>query len=79
MESWPLNYFVLLCGGSGLLALIWAFKQTVSIKSNSEGNDRMVEIAGYIREGARAFITAEYKILAIFVIAVGVILSLFIK
>ncbi len=79
MESWPLNYFVLLCGGSGLLALIWAFKQTVSIKSNSEGNERMVEIAGYIREGARAFITAEYKILSIFVIAVGIVLSLFIS
>ena len=35
----------------------------------------MEEIAGYIREGARAFITAEYKILSAFVLIVGIVLS----
>jgi len=79
MESWPIENFVLLCGASGLLALVWAFKQSVGIKSKNEGTERMVEIAGYIREGARAFISAEYKILAIFVVVVGVVLSLLIS
>ena len=55
-----------------LLLKSWIGKQ-------DEGNDRMKEIAGYIREGAMAFLGREYKMVAIFVAALLVIIGLFIS
>jgi K(+)-stimulated pyrophosphate-energized sodium pump len=62
-----LNTYIYITFGAGVIALIWAFRLTGIIKAAPEGSERMIEIAGYIREGARAFIRAEYKILVIFV------------
>ena len=42
------------------IGLIVAFALSAWIKKNSEGNDRMKEISGYIREGAMAFLKREY-------------------
>ena len=55
-----------------LLLKSWIGKQ-------DEGNDRMKEIAGYIREGAMAFLGREYKMVAIFVAALLVIIGFFIS
>ena len=52
-----------------LLGLGYAFVLTGKINKVSEGTERMKEIAGAIAEGARAFLFAEYKILAIFAVA----------
>ncbi|MBO1722818.1 sodium/proton-translocating pyrophosphatase, partial [Extibacter sp. GGCC_0201] len=41
--------------------------------------DRMKEIASYIHEGAQAFLTAEYKILIIFVVVFFLILGIALK
>jgi len=71
-----LNTYVMITFLSGVLALVVAFFKSSAIKGASEGNERMVEIAGYIREGARAFISAEYSYLYIFVGVIGVILGL---
>lgn len=51
----------------GVLALLFAAYLTAKVKRYEEGTDRMKEIAGAISEGARAFLTAEYKILIVFV------------
>ena len=40
------------------------------------GNERMAEIAMYIRRGALAFLSAEYRLLAIFVVVAGALLGL---
>ena len=45
---------------------------------NDEGNDTVREIAELIREGSAAFLRREYTILAIFVVAIFVVLLLFI-
>jgi len=70
-----LNTYVYVTLGAGVIALCWAFMLTGVIKAANEGSERMVEIAGFIREGARAFIRAEYKILILFVGALFLILG----
>ena len=57
-----------------LLGLGYAFVLTGKINKVSEGTERMKEIASAIAEGARAFLFAEYKILAIFAVALFVLL-----
>ena len=51
----------------GIAALVFAFLLASKINKEQEGTERMQEIALAIREGANAFLKAEYKILIIFV------------
>ena len=61
--------------GAGLLALIYAYVKARQVNQADSGTAKMVEIGGHIREGAMAFLGREYKVLAIFVIAVAVLLA----
>ena len=45
------------------------------VRKQSKGNERMTEIATYIHEGALAFLNAEYRLLAIFVVISGAALA----
>ena len=64
------------CGiGAGILALIYAAVLAGIVSKQDQGTDRMKEIAAAIAEGARAFLFAEYKILVIFVIVLGLIIG----
>ncbi len=58
---------------AALIGLVVAFCLASWIKKADEGTDRMKEIASYIREGAMAFLSREYKTMVI-VIAVLFIL-----
>ncbi|MBU6163013.1 MAG: sodium/proton-translocating pyrophosphatase, partial [Myxococcales bacterium] len=49
---------------SGVIALIVAAILFMRVKAMNPGNARMVEIGGYISEGAMAFLKREYLILA---------------
>ena len=51
----------------GVIALLFAAYLTKKVSAQSEGTDRMKEIAAFIHEGAQAFLMAEYKILIVFV------------
>jgi K(+)-stimulated pyrophosphate-energized sodium pump len=57
-----------------IVALVYTAFLAADVKRQNAGTDRMKEIAGYIREGAMAFLHREYKILSIFVILVAIIL-----
>lgn len=57
---------------AALLALGYAAFNFVSVKKLDEGTDRMAEIASAIRVGANAFITYEYKIIAVVVVIIAV-------
>ncbi len=61
---------------AGLIALAYAFVRTRWINRQDPGTESMVEIAGHIADGARAFLRREYRVLSVFVLAVAVILAL---
>lgn len=60
----------------GAVALLFALVKAMYVSKQDAGNDRMKEIAGYIQEGALAFLTREYKYLAIFIVVLFAILAL---
>ena len=62
--------------GAGALAMLYAFWKTSWITAQDEGTSRMKQIGASIAGGAMAFLKAEYRVLAVFVIAVAVLLSI---
>ena len=60
----------------GICALLFAFYLTKKVGKPDAGTDRMKEIAAFIHEGARAFLTAEYKILVVFVAVLFVLIGI---
>ncbi len=61
---------------ASFLALGYAAFNFIGIKKIDEGTDRMSEIASAIRVGANAFITYEYKIIAIVVAIITVFFAI---
>jgi K(+)-stimulated pyrophosphate-energized sodium pump len=64
---------------SGLSALGFVVFLSRRIFAESEGNERMKEIARAIKQGAGAFMQREFRILAVFTIIMCVILALFVE
>jgi len=60
----------------GTVALLFAWILYIRVKKHNPGNERMVEIGSYIREGAMAFLNREYKILGIYSLVIFGILYL---
>ena len=61
-----------------IVALLFAVYKICFVSKADAGTDRMKEIAASISEGARAFLFAEYRILAIFIVILLVAIGLFI-
>jgi len=59
---------------TGVLALLFAAYKSAWINRQNPGDEKMMEIGKAVREGAMAFLSREYKVLSIFVIAVAVLL-----
>ncbi len=59
----------------GILALLYTFIQFNWVSKQEVGSEKMAKIAKAIAEGAMAFLRAEYKILAIFVLGVSILLG----
>jgi K(+)-stimulated pyrophosphate-energized sodium pump len=64
-------YLIPVIGLAGLLFTIW---KSAWVKRQDGGNEKMQRISDHIYEGAMAFLKAEYRILAIFVIGVSILL-----
>ncbi|MCB8994067.1 MAG: sodium-translocating pyrophosphatase [Bacteroidales bacterium] len=74
MNSDALFWFVPLASLAAL-AFAWYFYQ--DMMKNSEGTDRMKEIAKYVREGAMAYLSSQYKVVGkIFIILVLILTGL---
>jgi K(+)-stimulated pyrophosphate-energized sodium pump len=59
----------------GIVGLLYTFVKYAWVSKQDAGNDRMKEISNYIAEGAMAFLKAEYKILAYFVVVAALLLG----
>ena len=68
-------YLTLLAGAIGI---IFAILQTIYILKQDPGNERIQFIGNAIRDGAFAFLSREYRFLAIFVIIVTLLTALLI-
>ena len=62
-----------------VLALCYILFNFLRIRRMREGTDVMVEMAGIIRSGATAFLETEFKTIAIVVVVLAAIFSLFIE
>lgn len=58
-----------------LLGLVVMAVQSAWVRKQDAGESRMAEISKHIHEGALAFLNAEYRILAIFVVIAGALLG----
>jgi K(+)-stimulated pyrophosphate-energized sodium pump len=70
-----MNYLFYLVPVFGIVALLYTFIQSAWVTKQSAGNDRMKEIAGYIADGAMAFLKAEYKVMGGFVVIASLLLG----
>ncbi|MEY4628546.1 MAG: hypothetical protein RLZZ595_872, partial [Bacteroidota bacterium] len=59
----------------GLIGLLYTLVKFQWVSKQDAGSDRMKEISNYIAEGAMAFLRAEWKILAYFVVIVALLLA----
>lgn len=59
----------------GIVGLVFTFIRSSWVSKQDAGTDKMKKIAGHIAEGAMAFLKAEYRVLAIFVVAVAILLA----
>ncbi len=58
---------------ASLIALFFAAIFFCNMKKADEGTARMREIAGYVREGAMAYLKQQYKVVALFFVIIAVV------
>jgi K(+)-stimulated pyrophosphate-energized sodium pump len=63
-------------GALGVAYVLWQLRRVLAY---DQGNETMQNIAHAIQEGASAFLTSEYKILAIFVAIVATVITVFLQ
>ena len=59
----------------GLFGLLVMYVKSLWVSKQDAGDAKMQELAGYIADGAMAFLKAEWKVLSIFVLFAGVLLA----
>ena len=83
MDSW-VDYLTsdkgaMLGIGISVISLIYAFYLNSWIKKQSAGTERMQELAGFVQQGAMAFLKTEYKMLGVFAVCVAIALNFGVK
>ena len=58
---------------ASIIALAFAAVFFFNMKKADEGTDRMKEIAGYVREGAMAYLKQQYKVVALVFVIIAII------
>ncbi|GAB3735455.1 sodium-translocating pyrophosphatase [Spirosoma lituiforme] len=70
-----MNYSVYLVPILGIVGLLVMFTKFMWVSKQDAGDARMQEIAGYIADGAIAFLRAEWRVLTYFGIIVAILLA----
>ncbi len=58
-----------------IIALGFAVKFYKSMMEADEGNPKMIEIAGHVRDGAKAYLTQQYKVVFVFFVVICLLLG----
>ncbi len=58
-----------------VVALVQAFRFYQEVMAADEGTPKMVEIAGFVREGANAYLRQQYKVVALFFVIIFALLA----
>ena len=69
------NYVIYLVPALGILGLLVMAVKSAWVSKQDAGEEKMQELAGYIADGAMAFLKAEWKVLSIFVLFTAVLLA----
>ena len=59
----------------GIVGLLFMIIKAVWVTKQDAGDEGMQKLAGYIADGALAFLKAEWRVMAIFVVIAGVLLA----
>ncbi len=70
-----MNSLIFAVPGVALFGLLFIYIRAIWVTKQDQGDARMKEIAGFIAQGAMAFLKAEYKVLAIYVVLASVLLG----
>lgn len=61
---------------AGILALFYTFIKSKWVAQQPVGTEKMEQISKFIADGAAAFLKAEYKVIAIFVVIIAILLGI---
>lgn len=61
--------------GVAVACLLYAMTRATWVRNQDAGDDRMKMIGSWVSEGAMAFLSREYRTLAVFVVAVAILLG----
>ncbi len=70
-----INYITWFALGAGVLGVLYALVTAGWIMKQPAGSDRMKEISAAVREGAAAFLSREYRTVAIVAVIVAIIIG----
>src|SRR5690242_1348979 len=59
----------------GVSALLFSMFKSAWVNKQDAGEGKMTKIAGYIADGALAFLKAEYRVLSIFVLIIAALIG----
>ncbi|MEO6631316.1 MAG: sodium-translocating pyrophosphatase [Mucilaginibacter sp.] len=69
------NYLIYLIPVFGLIGILFMAIKSAWVVKQDAGDGDMAQLAGYIADGAMAFLRAEWKILSYFVVVAGILLA----
>src|ERR1700748_462297 len=69
------TYLIYLIPVFGLVGILFMIIKSAWVTKQETGDASMNELAGYIADGAMAFLKAEWKVLSYFVVVAGLLLA----
>jgi K(+)-stimulated pyrophosphate-energized sodium pump len=75
LENIMNSYVIYLAPALGIVGLIAMAIKSAWVSKQDAGDEKMQELAGYIADGAMAFLKAEWRVLAIFVVITAALLA----
>ncbi len=61
---------------AGIIALLFTYFKSQWVNKQDAGTEKMIRISGHIYDGAMAFLKAEYRVLAVFVFLIAILLGI---